>query len=264
MGWQYGIIFDTAEEFIGYIRDKQLAKHPEVHVHGTWQPDFADFTGTNHLELQDAMKKFHTIDRGWDDIAQHITIFPDGKIVTGRDINNPPASAVGYNDPDDDHVHPFMFEMVGNFDIGHDKLDGVQLDTALRICRFFHIKQGAVIKFHNEMTDKKTCPGSGVDKAWFVDLVYQGWSPESYLLYTVEEIYDKDSSFHRFLYLKQPMFYGEDVKVLQSRLLIPVDGIFGIQTARALLCWKKSHQWNGTEPKEIVTQKVWHAICGNL
>ncbi|SFJ69717.1 peptidoglycan recognition protein family protein [Thermoflavimicrobium dichotomicum] len=260
MGWQYGLLFDTAEEFIGYIRDKQQARYPEVHVHGTWQPDFADFTGSNHLELQDAMKRFHTIDRGWDDIAQHITIFPDGKIVTGRDINVPPASAVGNNDPDDDNTHPFMFEMVGNFDVGHDKLDGDQLDTALKICRFFSEKQGAVIRFHNEMTDKKTCPGSGIDKGWFVDLICLSWTPTSLLAYTVESIYDSNPSFHRFLYLKNPMFFGEDVKQLQLRLKTIPDGIFGVNTLKALLHWKACNQWNGTEPKEIVTQEVWQAI----
>ncbi|WP_051272175.1 peptidoglycan recognition protein family protein [Shimazuella kribbensis] len=89
--------------------------------------------------------------------------------MIGRNINVPPASATDHNDSDSDGKHPFMFEMVGNFDKGHDKLEGKQLATAVEITRYFYQK-GASIKFHREMADK-SCPGTGVDKTWFVNLV---------------------------------------------------------------------------------------------
>ena len=40
------------------------------------------------------MARTHVAVRGFEDIAQHVTVAPDGKIWTGRDWNNRrPASA---------------------------------------------------------------------------------------------------------------------------------------------------------------------------
>ena len=94
----------------------------------------------------------------FDDIAQHVTIAPDGMIWTGRDWNKIPAS-VGYGM----NVGAFMFEMVGNFDTGHDRLEGEQLESVLTVVdtvqRRFRLPVHSLL-FHREVpqTDK-TCPG---------------------------------------------------------------------------------------------------------
>jgi hypothetical protein len=169
MAWTYGTLFNDAGSFIKWLQGKQTAHMSEIHVHHTYAPSHKDFNGSNHKKLQDGMKGFHIRSRGFQDIAQHITIFPDGKIMTGRNINVSPASATNYNDSDSDGQHPFMFEIIGNFDLGHDKLQGKQLESAVAVTRYFYNK-GAAIKFHREMANK-SCPGSGVDKTWFVNLV---------------------------------------------------------------------------------------------
>jgi hypothetical protein len=144
----------------------------EIHVHGTWKPTIADYRkAANKESLIQAMWRFHTETRKFTDIAQHATIDPDGYIWEGRSLLMPPASAYGHNDPDNDGVHPFMFEMIGNFDVGAEVLTGPQLETTMGLCRGIMSRWKlslSNIYFHREMQSGKSCPGSGIDKAKFI------------------------------------------------------------------------------------------------
>lgn len=254
--WQYGLLFDNADQFIGYYQDKLTTTLTEVHVHGTWEPSHADFTGSNHRELQDNMRDYHVNTNGWDDIAQHITIFPDGKIMTGRNINLAPASATGHNGTNE--AHPFMFEMVGNFDVGNDKLDGAQLETAVKITRHFG-RKGIPFHFHNEFTDLKTCPGSGVNYEVFKALVDGEWT--IYKEYKNPGTYDSNASYHRPLFLQDPYLRGEDVKRIQTALGVSATGNFLTQTHSTLVAWQKAN-WTGSEPLGVVSQAIWNRLVG--
>ena len=111
----------------------------------------------------------YTTVNGWQDIAQHITIAPDGSIWLGRNWNLPPASAAGHNG--NAVAGPFMFEMIGNFDLGGDRFDGEQRKTTLevitRVQRHFELTPETLV-FHNAMSTK-TCPGTGIDHAAIVE-----------------------------------------------------------------------------------------------
>ncbi|MEW9669150.1 peptidoglycan recognition family protein [Ammoniphilus sp. 3BR4] len=173
MSWQYGLLFSNADVFLVWFKNVSLtAQFNAIHVHHTHSPNHSHFKGNNHRELQDGMRDYHVKTKGWDDIAQHITIFPDGKIMTGRNPDQMPASAIGYNGSED--IHPFMFEMIGNFDKGNDVLLGQQLETAIKICKHWRSK-GSEVVFHRECLingkEPKSCPGTGIDKQWFMDLV---------------------------------------------------------------------------------------------
>ncbi|ABM36518.1 caspase family protein [Polaromonas naphthalenivorans] len=130
-----------------------------VHMHHTWRPRHADFRGHDTIV---SMWRFHTQVNGWSDIAQHITIDPEGMIWLGRNWNLPPASAAGHNG--NKAFGPFMFEMIGDFDQGRDPFDGLQKDTALRVVALvqarFHLPAGS-LRFHNAMSPK-SCPGSAL------------------------------------------------------------------------------------------------------
>ena len=78
-----------------------------------------------------SMCDYHRRTCGWSDIAQHITIDPDGVIWTGRNWNQAPASSGGFNGTS--AVGPFMFETVGNFDVGRDPFDGPQREAVLEV-----------------------------------------------------------------------------------------------------------------------------------
>src|SRR5829696_7484769 len=69
----------------------------EVHMHHAFRPNHADFAARPPIQSIEGMFRFHTEERGFSDIAQHITIDPDGQVWTGRNWNLPPASAVGHN-----------------------------------------------------------------------------------------------------------------------------------------------------------------------
>jgi hypothetical protein len=131
-----------------------------VHLHHTWRPNHAQYRG--HASIV-AMWRFHVERNGWSDIAQHVTIGPEGAIWTGRDWNVAPASAAGHNG--NAAFGPFMIEMVGDFDRGCDAWGGEQRAAALAVVaavlRRFSLPPQA-LHFHSQMS-AKTCPGTSID-----------------------------------------------------------------------------------------------------
>lgn len=134
--------------------------HKELHVHHTWRPSHKDFTGDNGVQLQENMKRYHVNTNGWSDIGQHVTLLLDGRFVTGRPFDKAPASITGFN------TGAFCMEMLGDFDIGKDKFEGKQKESALKLTKYFLDKKRN-IRFHNEGA-AKTCPGSSINKATFI------------------------------------------------------------------------------------------------
>jgi hypothetical protein len=85
----------TAAQFGLLAQPAQLTrKIAAVHVHHTWRPRRQDFRGFATVE---AMRTFHMEQNGWSDLAQHLTIDPQGGLWTGRNWNLAPASATGHN-----------------------------------------------------------------------------------------------------------------------------------------------------------------------
>ncbi|TWD99393.1 peptidoglycan hydrolase-like protein with peptidoglycan-binding domain [Neobacillus bataviensis] len=148
----------TVDQVIQRLKGR---KYKYTQVHHTWEPSHNDFNGKNHLQLQQSMRNYHVNTRGWDDIGQHVTLMPDGLFVTGRPFNETPAGIAGYNEG------AFMTEMLGNFDIGHDVLEGAQLNSMLKLQHYLVTACGAKIMFHREHASK-TCPGTSIDRDEFV------------------------------------------------------------------------------------------------
>lgn len=74
--------------------------------------------------------------RGYVDIAQQFTIFPDGKICTGRDINIAPAGIYGAN------ATGICIECIGNFDSGGDEMSDVQKNAIVGVVKILLDKLG--------------------------------------------------------------------------------------------------------------------------
>lgn len=131
-----------------------------VDLHHSVVPAIDDYRG---LESIEAIWRNDIERRGWEDIAQHITIGPEGAIWTGRDWNKTPAS-IGRRM----NLGAFMVEAIGNFDRGKDRLEGAQLDSVLFaidvIQRRFDLPVQALL-FHRDVPQADdTSPGSSVDK----------------------------------------------------------------------------------------------------
>lgn len=148
---------------------KELDKYKfrQLHIHHTWKPTHKSFKGNNHTQMQQSMKNYHVNNNGWSDIAQHLTLFPDGVWLTGRPFSKSPASIKGWN------TGALCVEMIGNFDIkgtgdynnlGYDKLEGRQKAEILMLVKYFVDKYGEnSIKYHRENSGK-TCPGTSLNK----------------------------------------------------------------------------------------------------
>jgi hypothetical protein len=134
-----------------------------IDMHHTFIPDHARWRAIGGAACCVGMWRHHVLERAFENIAQHVTIAPDGIIWTGRDWNRTPAS-VGYGM----NGGVFMFEMIGNFDDGQDRFEGVQREATLALIDAVQARFGLPVHallFHREVpqTDK-TCPGTGIDK----------------------------------------------------------------------------------------------------
>lgn len=125
--------------------------------HCTWAPSYKDFNGSNHLQLQQNMKSYHMTALGWRDIGQHFTVFPDGKVLAGRSIDQVPSVIAGHN------AGSIGIEILGNFDKGGDEMTSDQMISMLllnrQLCIFNNIDPENLV-YHCWYTDKKTCPGT--------------------------------------------------------------------------------------------------------
>ena len=142
-----------------------------VDMHHTWYPAHADYSGLDTIER---MAAYHETERGFDDIAQHVSIAPDGTIWTGRDWNTDPAS-VGGSSSFGLNAGAFMIDAIGNFDWGFDRLEGRQLDSVITVINAvqqrFRLPVQALL-FHRELPlTVKTSPGTSVDKGEMVRML---------------------------------------------------------------------------------------------
>ena len=159
------------EEVLPYLQKlpeiKRVVK--TIQHHHTWKPAYIQFTG-NHLKHIKRMSNWFKRSRGFSAIAQHFTVFPDGKIGTGRNLKRDPAGIFGQN------KGAISIENFGNFDEGNDMMSDEQqraiLTLTAALAQHFNIPLDTDhIVFHHWFDRKtgkrtdgegytKTCPGT--------------------------------------------------------------------------------------------------------
>ncbi|MCG8576198.1 MAG: N-acetylmuramoyl-L-alanine amidase [Flavobacteriales bacterium] len=163
------ILMDKTE-FAKWLQNEKVSrKVVRIQNHHTWRPDYSTFKGDNHFKLLKGMKNSH-LKRGFSDIAQNITTFPDGTIAICRPMNKIPAGIKGAN------TGGICIEHVGNFDEGGDKMTAKHKSTILRmnalLCQKFSLKPNdkSLVYHHwydlstgkrkNGKGSTKSCPGT--------------------------------------------------------------------------------------------------------
>lgn len=155
----------TIEQFEQYV-DKLSLKRKITHIqiHHTWKPRKSDYKGESTIL---SMWNHHVNTNGWEDIGQHFSVAPEGTLWDGRSLEKTPAGITGHN------TGGIMFEMIGDFDVGQEQLEGKQLYAITRavavLLKKFNLNYPDIV-FHREYA-AKTCPGTGINKEWFIDMV---------------------------------------------------------------------------------------------
>jgi hypothetical protein len=132
-----------------------------IDVHHSVVPSIANYEGLASIEgiWQRDLEYRH-----FEDIAQHVSIAPDGTIWTGRDWNRTPASIGRHM-----NLGAFMIELIGNFDNGRDILRGPQLMALIEAIDCVQIQFALPVQallFHRDVPQAEcSSPGSGIVKA---------------------------------------------------------------------------------------------------
>ena len=139
-----------------------------VQCHHTYIPSYTNFHQTNHFDLLAAMERAH-LERGFSEIAQNLTTFPDGSVAVCRSIDTIPAGIKGAN------RNGICVENVGNFD-GVDAMTPQHRDCIISVfamlCKRFNLSpdSNSCVYHHwydlntglrtNGTGTTKTCPGT--------------------------------------------------------------------------------------------------------
>ena len=181
--------FDTIDEFKTWLNTRKVYRTiNKLQVHHTYAPSY-DQWPEDEFTRQYNMKKYHMETNQWDNIAQHFTIFPNGKILTGRSLNTTPIGIKGWN------TNVICIEIYGNFDERKDIIKTEQKEAVIAcyalLCKKFNIipsidtirchcwfdSKGTYLGDYNSDKSCKTCPGNnfmeiGNSKSAFVKNFY--------------------------------------------------------------------------------------------
>ncbi len=164
------LLFANAGEFAAWLDTITVTRRIAlVQNHHTWMPNYSTFKGTNHFQMLQGMEAGH-IERGFAEIAQNLTTYPDGSIAVCRDMDKIPAGIKGAN------TGGICIEHVGNFDTGGDTMSDVHRDAIVQLnailCHRFQLtpSTNSIVYHHwydlnsgvrtNGTGVTKTCPGS--------------------------------------------------------------------------------------------------------
>lgn len=163
-------ILMTLPEFAQWLDNNSFSRTIRlVQNHHTFIPNYTHFRGNNHFSMLEGMERSH-LERGFTEIAQNLTTFPDGRIAVCRNLNKIPGGIKGAN------TFGVCMEHIGNFDTGGDVMTAAHVDAILEanalLCKKFSLAPSSdtVVYHHwwdlnsglrtNGSGSTKSCPGT--------------------------------------------------------------------------------------------------------
>ena len=164
-------ILFTVDEFDAWLAETKFSRTVTlIQNHHTFMPGYSQFKSTNHFALLEGMERFHMVDRGFDEIAQNLTTFPDGTVAVCRSLEKIPAGIKGANQSG------VCIEHLGNFDTNGDAMTDSHGQTIVRVnallCREFLLTPSTDTLVYHHWYDRdsgirtngtgntKSCPGT--------------------------------------------------------------------------------------------------------
>ena len=182
------------------------------------------------------IRKWHQ-QRGWSDIGYHFFIPFHGELQVGRDLEKTPAAQKGHNTGTIAiclhglHKHDFTFN---------------QFETLQKLCQFINKIYNGNITFHGHCeVSAKACPV--FDYKAVLNLNSSGHFPREIKSKDLD-IFDTGIEVMN-LQKQLNLFFKELVNKNQNSYTINVDGIFGQDTAQAVLFFQMK---NGLTPDGVV------------
>jgi peptidoglycan hydrolase-like protein with peptidoglycan-binding domain len=249
----------TRDEFKQWL-DKQNIKRTikTIQQHHTYAPSYKSFKN-NHFELVKNMEGYHIRVGKMSEIAQNITIFPDGLIMICRTFEKDPAGVYGAN------TNAICIENVGNFDINGDVMSEEHKKSIIFVNACLGIKfkleiNTNTILYHSWFKLKsggyKSCCGTN----WFGGNTKESAEMNFYPLIRneVNKIMNPEIQYP----IIKVGSKGEYVTILQNKLkelgyTITVDGDFGKGTYTIIKQFQK--MYNLTQDG-IVGKNTWKIL----
>ncbi len=164
----------TLYEFADWLMGLEVHRTIKlIQNHHTYLPDYKTFRKhPEHFHWMESMEAGHR-ERGFDQIAQQLTTFPDGIICVGRPFDVIPAGIKGANQ------YGICIENLGNFDKGGDEMTDEHRSTIVSLnsmlCKKFELhpdtntivyhhwydlQTGGRIHLGDNQAVAKSCPGT--------------------------------------------------------------------------------------------------------
>ncbi len=182
-------ILFTVDEFDTWLEETKFSRKVTlIQNHHTMLPAYAQFKGTNHFPLLEGMERYHVVERGFAEIAQNLTTFPDGTVAVCRSLEKIPAGIKGANQSG------VCIEHLGNFDEGGDTMTDEHRQVIVRVnallCREFLLTPStdSIVYHHwydlntgtrtNGTGNTKSCPGTVFFGGNSVEAAIAGFIPQ--------------------------------------------------------------------------------------